>query len=327
MLEKKGAQYRESGRVMLPGSPEAPMWMRTRSRLGWTAALGAALAAGAAEPARAGSPCIAVPAVANRPIATLNTDFGVIRFELLNGPAETPETVLNFLNYVDRGEYDKMFFHRLAAGFVLQGGGFRYDAVTGYAAVDTDPPIANDYTFCNVRGTVAMAKISGNPDSATAQWFINLIDNTATLSPESPSGNGGFTVFARVVAADMAVVDQIAALHREYGPAMVDDPLRTTWTSLPVKHILARPGNGFGTCISAIDPDPPPTGPTGIQNCPTQAALNAALDVWAQNMDPLVPPELVMVTQVVPEPGAAALIGVGAAALALRRLATRRRVA
>ena len=301
--------------------------MRLRSRLGWMTALGAAIAAGAAEPARAGSPCIAVPTVANRPIAALHTDFGVIRFELLDGPAEAPETVLNFLNYVNRGEYDKMFFHRLAAGFVLQGGGFRYDAVTGYAEVDADPPIANDYNFCNVRGTVAMAKFPGDPNSATAQWFINLVDNTAVLSPESPSGNGGFTVFARVVAADMTIVDQIGALHREYGPAMVDDPLRSSWTSLPVKHILARPGNGFGTCISVIDPDPPPTGPTGVQTCPNQAALNAALDVWAENMDPLVPPELVMVTQVVPEPGAAALLGVGAAALALRRLTSRRRAA
>jgi cyclophilin family peptidyl-prolyl cis-trans isomerase len=302
-----------------------------RQRIGSLVGFVAAFAAHAGGPALAGGKpdCDPVPVVANRKQAELHTDFGVIRFELLDEPGEAPETVANFLNYVRRGDYDGMFFHRLAKNFVLQGGGFTYDPVNRYQAIPTDPPITNQYGFCNVRGTVAMAKVGAQANSATNQFFINLIDNSLTLDEDQ---NEGFTVFAQVVPADMAIVDQIGALHWEYGPFMIDDPLADIFETLPVKHVLQRPPNGFGTCLKSIDPDPimPPNGPgpTGdASDCMgNQAALEAAIDVWKEQMDPRVPPELVMVTQVVPEPGAVALLATGAATLALRRLARRRRL-
>jgi cyclophilin family peptidyl-prolyl cis-trans isomerase len=170
-----------------------------------------------------------------------------------------------------------------------------------------------------------MAKMPGNPNSATAQWFINIADNTLQLDQDQ---NEGFTVFAQVVAADMTIVDQINGLHWEWGPFMVDDDAADSWTQRPVKHILQRPPNGFGTCLKVVDPDPnPQVGPTGQQTCADQNALNAAIDVWKERMDPRVPPELVMVTQTVPEPGAALRLVVGAGVLSIGRVARRRRAA
>jgi cyclophilin family peptidyl-prolyl cis-trans isomerase len=305
------------------------VWRRIGS---WTA-LAAGFAAFGGSPALAGGPmpdCDPIPAAADRRVATLETDFGDIRFELLDKPGEVPATVANFLNYVNRGDYDGSFFHRLAKNFVLQGGGYTYDPVDRYAAIETDPPITNEYKFCNVRGTVAMAKLGGQINSATSQFFINLVDNTLTLDPVTPTANGGFTVFARVVPADMAIVDQIGALHWEWGPFMVDDvssDLTNAWTQLPVKHIVQRPTNGFGTCLEVVDPDPnPQVGPTGRETCPDQATLNAAVEVWKENMDPRLPPELVMLERIepVPEPGAVAMLGVGAGVLAGARYARRR---
>jgi cyclophilin family peptidyl-prolyl cis-trans isomerase len=132
--------------------------------------------------------------------------MGDFDLELLEDTA--PATVENFLNYVSDGDYVDMFFHRSVPGFVVQGGGFTFDAAQGQPVpVPTDPPIANEFNVSNTRGTVAMARLGGQPDSATSQWFVNLVDNTALDGVD-----GGFTVFARVLGDGMAVVDAIAAL-------------------------------------------------------------------------------------------------------------------
>ncbi len=149
----------------------------------------------------------------------------MVRVQTAKGPIDialtdtaTPLTVANFLGYVRRGQYDGSFFHRLATGFVLQGGGFAWnDATTPkLTTVTAQPPVLNEYsaTRPNVRGTVAMAKVGASPptqtsiNSATNQWFINLKDNTTILNE---SQNGGFTVFGRVTTPSMAVVDILAA--------------------------------------------------------------------------------------------------------------------
>lgn len=95
-------------------------------------------------------------------------------------PEVAPNTVANFLDYVNDGDYDGTIIHRSEFEFVLQGGGYTYTPVLD--DVPTDPPIANEYSagtsLSNIFGTLAMAKVSGNPDSATSQWFVNLGDNS-----------------------------------------------------------------------------------------------------------------------------------------------------
>jgi len=134
-----------------------------------------------------------------------DTSFGDIPMTLFDSQA--PETVANFLGYIERGDYDNSIFHRLAGGFVLQAGGFALADPSASHLVDPIPtvsPVVNEPGISNTRGTVAMAKQDGDPDSATSQWFVNLDDNSGL-----DLVNGGFTVFGEVT--DMTVIDEIAA--------------------------------------------------------------------------------------------------------------------
>lgn len=152
----------------------------------------------------------ASPALAQGTLVRLHTTQGPIDMRLLD--AEAPRTVANFLAYVNGGDYPNAFFHRSVRNFVLQSGGFKWlpESSSCCQAVATRGQIQNEFAAArsNVRGTVAMAKLGSNPDSATSQWFVNLADNSANLDAQ----NGGFTVFARVTTPGMAVVDRIAAL-------------------------------------------------------------------------------------------------------------------
>lgn len=143
-------------------------------------------------------------------IARFDTSAGPVDIQLYDSAA--PRTVANFLSYVQSGTYDGSFFHRLVRGFVLQGGGLKWsDAATPkLSAVPVGATVVNEFSAArsNLRGTVAMAKVDGNPDSATNQWFVNLADNSANLDTQ----NGGFTVFGKVLTPGMAVVDALAQL-------------------------------------------------------------------------------------------------------------------
>lgn len=136
-------------------------------------------------------------------IVRISTTFGDFSLELFD--TLTPGTVQNFLNYVNRGAYNGSYFHRLDKGFVLQGGGYHFVPFVGPVVIPVDPPVVNEFRESNVRGTVAMAKFGGLPDSATSQWFVNLTDNSASLDTQ----NGGFTVFGRVLGDGMLVLDTI----------------------------------------------------------------------------------------------------------------------
>ena len=139
----------------------------------------------------------------------LQTNLGAIDIALYDAAA--PRTVANFLAYVNSGKYVNSFVHRSVPGFVIQGGGFAWnDANAAPFAIATNAPIANEFNVArpNRRGTIAMAKIGGDPNSATSQWFINLADNSALLNVD----NGGYTVFGEITAGSMAVVDAIARL-------------------------------------------------------------------------------------------------------------------
>lgn len=134
----------------------------------------------------------------------LITTMGNITLEI--DPQKAPATVKNFVQYVEEGHYDGTQFHRVIDGFMVQGGGF--DA--GFRQKATRAPIPNeaDNGLKNLRGTVAMAR-TGDPHSATAQFFINTVDN-AFLDHKGKTPQGwGYAVFGKVVAG-MDVVDRIA---------------------------------------------------------------------------------------------------------------------
>ena len=133
----------------------------------------------------------------------LHTNFGTIVLEL--DAAKAPETVKNFIAYVEAGHYNNTIFHRVIDGFMIQGGGF----APGMQQKPTSVPIQNEATngLKNDRYTIAMAR-TGDPHSATAQFFINVKEN-AFLNHTAPSGQGwGYCVFGKVVEG-MDVVDKI----------------------------------------------------------------------------------------------------------------------
>lgn len=121
-------------------------------------------------------------------------------------PGEAPATVRNFLRYVDAGAYRNMVVHRSDPGFVIQTGALTLEGST-LQSVPTKAPVTNEFRLSNTRGTAAMAKVDGNPNSATSQWFVNLANNSGL-----DTNNGGFTVFARVLPGGMQVIDRIARL-------------------------------------------------------------------------------------------------------------------
>jgi len=134
------------------------------------------------------------------------TGYGVITLEL--DEAKAPKSVENYLAYVNKGHYNNTIFHRVIPGFMVQGGGME----PGMAQKPTDAPIVNEANngLKNANYTVAMAR-TGDPHSATAQFFINVADN-GFLNHTSPTAQGwGYAVFGKVIAgAD--VVDKIKAV-------------------------------------------------------------------------------------------------------------------
>ena len=134
------------------------------------------------------------------------TNLGNIDVALL--PESAPATVENFLKYVNRGSYTNSFFHRSVPGFIIQGGGFQFENNLT-REIPADPPVRNEYRVSNTRGTIAMAKLGNDPNSATTQWFFNLANNGSNLNTQ----NGGFTVFGRIVdTAGLGIIDRIAAV-------------------------------------------------------------------------------------------------------------------
>ena len=136
-------------------------------------------------------------------VVRVSTSIGDYSIELVDDIA--PATVANFLNYVGRNDYNGTYIHRAVDFFVVQGGGYRFQPFVGPIDVPEDPPVTNEFSLSNKRGTVAMAKIDGDPNSATSQWFVNLADNSANLD----SNNGGFTVFGNVLGDGMTILDAI----------------------------------------------------------------------------------------------------------------------
>ena len=135
----------------------------------------------------------------------LSTSQGDIRIAL--DAEHAPKSVANFIQYVKAGHYNGLIFHRVISGFMIQGGGF----TPKMDQRPTKPPIPLESRngLLNVRGSIAMAR-TGDPNSATAQFFINTVDNAFLDAANSADGNG-YAVFGRVLEG-MDVVDKIRAM-------------------------------------------------------------------------------------------------------------------
>ncbi len=159
---------------------------------------------------------------AKNPVVLMETTLGAVKIELY--PDKAPVSVKNFLDYVNSGFYNGTIFHRVIPGFMAQGGGFTTDR----KQKETRAPIKNEAGngLKNDRGTIAMAR-TANPDSATAQFFINVVNNDGLNRP-NPDGYG-YAVFGRVIEG-MDVVDKIVTTPKQR--------LNMLFSDLPVTPVV-----------------------------------------------------------------------------------------
>lgn len=185
----------------------------------------------------------------------------------------TPKTVSNFLGYANRGDYNVTYVHRVAANFVVQGGGAGPASSTAtptqWRAVPKQAAVPNEPGISNTRGTIAMAKLGNNPDSATNEWFLSLslgiLDSgdppTLRYNPEIlDRQNGGFTAFGRVVGtAGQAVVDSFNNLQRKDYSALITGASNMSLSEVPVNDLVApsTPGANSLVYVYSISECPP----------------------------------------------------------------------
>jgi cyclophilin family peptidyl-prolyl cis-trans isomerase len=169
-------------------------------------------------------------AYAANPIVEFETNQGNFKIELY--PEKAPKTVSNFLYYVDNGFYKETIFHRVISNFMIQGGGFTREM----AEKKTQPPITNESNngLVNSAGTVAMAR-TNDPNSATAQFFINLIDNNFLNYASPEPSSVGYCVFGKIIEG-MNVVHKIGQLPTGNSRGFSDVPIRPV-IIINAKHI------------------------------------------------------------------------------------------
>ncbi len=175
------------------------------------------------------------------------TTSGTFDAELLD--ADAPVTVANFQSYQESSVWQNLIVHRNVPDFVVQAGGFTVSG-SQISSVPTAPPISNEFNPANsnLRGTIAMAMVSGNINSGTSQWFINVVDNTFL-------DDGNFTVFGRIIGSGMQVVDAI--------------------NNIPSRNIATLYNNG---ALGEVPLDnPPPAGTQITGTVSTQAGSNLVL--------------------------------------------------
>ena len=182
--------------------------------------------------------CTDASADTSNPVVVIETSKGNIKVELFADKA--PITVKNFLTYVDEKFYDGTTFHRVISDFMIQGGGFTPGLTSAKSEKDvealekkTHDPIKNEAKngVSNDRGTIAMAR-TNKPDSATAQFFINVVDNAGKLDPSPNRDPNGYCVFGKVLEG-MDVVDKIKDVRTM-------DILDGAMGDVPIKDILIK---------------------------------------------------------------------------------------
>ncbi len=151
---------------------------------------------------------VAGTARAANPVVAVETNHGTFKIELFEDKA--PGTVKNFLKYAEDKHYDGTIFHRVIPTFMIQGGGFE----PGMKEKKSRDPIKNESSngLSNLKGTIAMAR-TGEPNSATAQWYVNVKDNTFLDKAKAADGVG-YCVFGRVIEG-LDVVDKIKAVDTD----------------------------------------------------------------------------------------------------------------
>jgi cyclophilin family peptidyl-prolyl cis-trans isomerase len=166
------------------------------------------------------------------PVVVMETSKGTIKIELFAD--KSPITVKNFLSYVDDKFYDGTIFHRVIKDFMIQGGGFD----SGLKEKEkTKAPIKNESAngVSNERGTIAMAR-TNDPDSATAQFFINVEDNSRKLAPP---GRPGYAVFGKVIEG-MDVVDKIKEVKTTSKVATTQGGRKASFDDVPEDEVVIK---------------------------------------------------------------------------------------
>jgi cyclophilin family peptidyl-prolyl cis-trans isomerase len=171
---------------------------------------------------------------AKKVVVVMETSKGTIEIEL--NTEKAPITVKNFLSYVDDKFYDKTIFHRVIGNFMIQGGGF----TTELKEKKTKATIKNEASngLSNVRGTIAMARLN-DPDTATAQFFINVKDNKGLDKAE---GKDGYAVFGKVIKG-MDVVDKIKGVKTGEAKAQVlvdGKHVKDNFEDVPVENVVIK---------------------------------------------------------------------------------------
>lgn len=187
-------------------------------------------------------------------LVRIGTPFGPLLVALYDD--EKPATVRNFLRYVESEFWTDLFAYRLEPGFILQAGGYaareRLTPNAAFVQIPRWDPVTNEFAvgprLSNVRGTLAMAKRANQPDSATAEWFINLGDNSADLDAQ----NGGFTVFGRVISGDRVLDVFNGFVWRESLEQQATNRLYYIGSSPPFNQFPRPPGFPTLQAISGI---------------------------------------------------------------------------
>lgn len=185
--------------------------------------------------------------------ATFETPKGYFTVALFD--EATPKTVANFRRYVADRQYNYSILHRADpgldtndVGFVIQGGGF-YPASntvpTAWGRIPTYANLPNEPGISNTRGTIAMAKVGGDPDSATSQWFVSIGNNNPAILDRQ---NGGFTAFGKVVGTGMSVVDALLSLQRGTFSPNVGGVV-SSFTNVPVRTATVPSSLGFDSTV------------------------------------------------------------------------------
>lgn len=185
------------------------------------------------------------------PDVLIETSLGDITIAL--DPAHAPRTVDNFLRYVREGHYDGTLVYRVVPGFVIQAGS--YDSATNARPVHDPIPLEAGNGLKNVRGAIAMAR-ENDPDSATAEFFIDLADNPQLdRRSDDADGTTGYAVFGHVIAG-MDVVDRIAGV-----PLAAGGPMPGAWPKTPVTirtiSVIGPADPASAPAAPALPPPPP----------------------------------------------------------------------
>jgi uncharacterized protein (TIGR03437 family) len=171
------------------------------------------------------------------PTYRFHTNVGDI--DVVLTPSAAPQTVANFINYVNAGAYVNTIFHRSVPGFVIQAGGYQLQN-GNVITTPTNPPVVNEFNVSNTTGTIAMAKLGTDANSATSQWFFNLAPN-GTNGNALDTTDGGYTVFGNVTSATLKVMNSIQTVpvydcSGDGGTCPSTVAINSAFTNLPVSN-------------------------------------------------------------------------------------------